>query len=221
MGMRKLTLAVLLILTIAIALPANTVHRTVYVSDTGELGTQVTEAIKLQEVPLDVVPLLESTSALEGAGPVLKSLLAEPSYRRHLAARGGRQTVLLGFGEGNQAIGIAAARHAIYQAQVELIAAADEAGLDLALFYGRGGPSSRGGGPIERLVESAPDGSTRGRLRATSTQKLLSETYMPRKRSSTLASRYTPLPAKRSSSKSISTRWPRANVMPCSLAMRA
>lgn len=55
MGMRKLTLAVLLILTIAIALPANTVHRTVYVSDTGELGTQVTEAIKLQEVPLDVV----------------------------------------------------------------------------------------------------------------------------------------------------------------------
>jgi phosphoenolpyruvate carboxylase len=108
---------------------------------------------------------------------VLKSLLAEPSYRRHLAARGGRQTVLLGFAEGNQAIGIAASRHAIYQAQVELIEVASEVSLDLALFYGRGGPSSRGGGPIERLVESAPDGSTRGRLRATEQGEGISNSY--------------------------------------------
>jgi phosphoenolpyruvate carboxylase len=119
------------------------------------------------QVPIDVVPALESVAALEGAGGVLKSLLAEPSYRRHLAARGGRQTVLLGYSESNQEAGIAASRHAIYQAQVELVAAAAEGGVDLALFYGRGGPSSRGGGPIERLVEDAPDGATRGRLRAT------------------------------------------------------
>jgi len=119
------------------------------------------------EVPIDIVPALESMAALEGAGGVLKSLLAEPSYRRHLAARGGRQSVLLGYSESNQEAGIAASRHAIYQAQVELVAAAAGAGVDLALFYGRGGPSSRGGGPIEQLVEDAPDGATRGRLRAT------------------------------------------------------
>ncbi len=119
------------------------------------------------EVPLDVVPLLETVGALEGAGGVLGSLIAEPGYQRHLAARGRRQTVLLGFSESNQAIGIAGSRHAIYEAQVELVAAAAQAGVDLALFYGRGGPSSRGGGPIERLVETAPDGATRGRLRAT------------------------------------------------------
>ena len=98
------------------------------------------------EVPLDIVPLLESVSALEGAGPVLTSLLDEPSYRRHLAARGGRQTVLLGFSGSNQAIGIAASRHAIYEAQAELMQAAAKANVDLTLCYGRGGPSSRGGG---------------------------------------------------------------------------
>jgi phosphoenolpyruvate carboxylase len=129
------------------------------------------------EVPLDVVPALESVRALEGAGTVLKSLLAEPSYRRHLAARGGRQGVLLGYSESNQAAGIAASRHAIYQAQVELVAAAGEAGIDLAIFYGRGGPSSRGGGPIERLVEDAPDGATRGRLRATEQGEGISNGY--------------------------------------------
>jgi phosphoenolpyruvate carboxylase len=129
------------------------------------------------QVPLDVVPLLETVSALEGAGGVLKSLLAEPSYRRHLAARGGRQTVLLGFSESNQAIGIAASRHAIYQAQVELIAAAAESKVDLVLCYGRGGPSSRGGGPIERLVESAPDGATRGWLCATEQGEGIGNSY--------------------------------------------
>ncbi|HKX99042.1 MAG TPA: phosphoenolpyruvate carboxylase [Steroidobacteraceae bacterium] len=129
------------------------------------------------EVPLDVVPLVETVGALEGAGPLLRSLLAEPAYRRHLAARGRRQTVLLGYSESNQAIGIAASRHAIYQAQVELMAAAAEASVDLALFYGRGGPSSRGGGPIERLVENAPDGATRGRLRATEQGEGISNSY--------------------------------------------
>lgn len=129
------------------------------------------------QVPLDVVPLLETVSALEGAGGVLGSLLAEPSYQRHLGARGDRQTVLLGFSESNQAIGIAASRHAIYQAQVELMAAATRANVDLALFYGRGGPSSRGGGPIERLVEGAPDGATRGRLRATEQGEGISNGY--------------------------------------------
>ncbi|HKX59882.1 MAG TPA: phosphoenolpyruvate carboxylase [Steroidobacteraceae bacterium] len=129
------------------------------------------------EVPLDVVPLIETVGALEGAGPLLRSLLAEPSYRRHLAARGRRQTVLLGYSESNQAIGIAASRHAIYQAQVELMAAAAEASVDLTLFYGRGGPSSRGGGPIDRLVENAPDGATRGRLRATEQGEGISNGY--------------------------------------------
>jgi phosphoenolpyruvate carboxylase len=129
------------------------------------------------QVPLDVVPMLETVSALEGAGGVLGALLAEPCYRRHLEPRGGRQTVLLGFSESNQAVGIAASRHAIYQAQVELRAAAAEANVDLSLFYGRGGPSSRGGGPMDRLVEAAPDGATRGRLRATEQGEGISNSY--------------------------------------------
>ncbi len=130
-----------------------------------------------REVPLDVVPMLESVRALESAGPVLAELLAEPSYRRHLAARGGKQTVLIGFSESTKAIGLAASRHAIYQAQAELMKTAAGAGVDLSLFYGRGGTASRGGGPLDRLVQSAPPGATRGRLRATEQGEGISNSY--------------------------------------------
>jgi len=129
------------------------------------------------QVPLDVVPLLETVSALEGAGPVLDALLAEPSYQRHLAARDRRQTVLIGYSDSNKAIGIAASRHAIYQAQSAVMKSAAGAGIDLALFHGRGGTASRGGAPLDRLVQSAPPGATRGRLRATEQGEGISNSY--------------------------------------------
>jgi phosphoenolpyruvate carboxylase len=121
--------------------------------------------------------MLESVAALESAGRILGELLAEPSYRRHLDARGGRQTVLVGFSESTKAIGIAASRHAIYQAQAELTKTATDAGVVLTLFYGRGGTASRGGGPLDKLVQSAPAGSTRGRLRATEQGEGISNSY--------------------------------------------
>jgi len=130
-----------------------------------------------REVPLDVVPMLESVPALEGAGPLLGELLAEPSYQRHLGARQRRQTVLIGFSESMKSIGLAASRHAIYQAQADLTRAAGNAGIELSLFYGRGGTASRGGGPLDRLVQSAPPGATRGRLRATEQGEGISNSY--------------------------------------------
>jgi len=130
-----------------------------------------------REVPLDVVPMLESVRALEGAGPLLGELLAEPSYRRHLGARNGRQTVLVGFSESMKTIGLAASRHAVYQAQADLVKTAEAAGIELGLFYGRGGTASRGGGPLDRLVQSAPPGATRGCLRATEQGEGIGNSY--------------------------------------------
>ena len=52
---------------------------------------------------LDVVPLFETTEALDAAGPILEALLRDPSYRAHLAERGDRQEVdarLLRFEQG-------------------------------------------------------------------------------------------------------------------------
>lgn len=48
-------------------------------------------------VPLDVAPLFETVGDLETAHGVMATLFADPAYRAHLAARGGRQTVMVGY----------------------------------------------------------------------------------------------------------------------------
>ena len=129
------------------------------------------------EVPLDVAPVVETTAALESAGEILRGLLGEEAYRRHLASRGNRQVVLVGYSESNKESGIAASRHAVHCAQAELMKAASDGGIELVLFHGRGGTASRGGGPLDRLVESTPPGATRGQLRATEQGEGISNSF--------------------------------------------
>src|SRR2546425_4533127 len=52
-----------------------------------------------QSVPLDVAPLFETVTALQGAPEVMHSLLADPWYRAHLAERGMQQMVMIGYSD--------------------------------------------------------------------------------------------------------------------------
>jgi phosphoenolpyruvate carboxylase len=129
------------------------------------------------ECPLDVAPLLESTTSLEQAGEVLRHLHDEPAYRRHLAARGDRQTVLIGYSHANKQAGIAASRWALQVAQRRLLEAARESGIRITIFHGRGGTPARGGGRTESLVEAAPTGAIRGVLRLTEQGEVVNQSY--------------------------------------------
>ena len=129
------------------------------------------------QVPLDLVPEFEGHQALERAGDILRETCAEPMYLAHLESRGRRQTVLTGQSECNKECGIAAARFAVYQSQASLVGAAGHAGVELEILHGRGGTASRGGGPIEMLVQSSPPGSIRGTLRATEQGEVVNNNY--------------------------------------------
>jgi phosphoenolpyruvate carboxylase len=129
------------------------------------------------ECPLDVAPLLESIAALETAGSVLRRLHAEPAYRSHLAARGNRQLVVIGYSDPNKEGGIAASRWALQVAQIQLLQAAREAGITVGIFHGRGGTPPRGGGRTEDLVEAAPNGAIRGVLRLTEQGEVVNQSY--------------------------------------------
>ncbi|EQD60955.1 phosphoenolpyruvate carboxylase protein [mine drainage metagenome] len=50
-------------------------------------------------MPLDITPLLETIDDLQRGADMLAALLAEPVYRAHLDARGGVQTVMLGYSD--------------------------------------------------------------------------------------------------------------------------
>jgi phosphoenolpyruvate carboxylase len=129
------------------------------------------------ESPLDVAPLLESIDSLERAGDVLCALHREPAYRRHLASRGDRQMVVIGYSDTNKEGGIAASRWALQVAQTALLEAARETGIKALIFHGRGGTPARGGGRTENLVEAVPDGAIRGLLRLTEQGEVVNQSY--------------------------------------------
>lgn len=129
------------------------------------------------DVPIDVAPLFESADTLERCGSIMTQLFKEPIYRRHLLGRGNHQYVMMGYAASNKENGIVQSRWLIRKAQELLFAAADEAGVDLTLFHGRGGGPDRGGGRTEVLVRSGPTGARRGRLRITEQGELLKEKY--------------------------------------------
>jgi len=129
------------------------------------------------DVPLDVAPLFETVEDLKAARTTLESMLRDPIYRTHLKARGDVQHVMLGYSDSGKDSGIASARWALYQAQEELIEAADAAGIRLVLFHGRGGTVSRGGTKATQAIPAQPPGSVRSHLRVTEQGEIINSRY--------------------------------------------
>ncbi|MCF7222162.1 phosphoenolpyruvate carboxylase [Marilutibacter chinensis] len=129
------------------------------------------------EVPLDVAPLFETVDDLAAAPATLEALFADPLYRAHLAARGNRQMVMLGYSDSAKDGGIVASRWALQQTQIALTQLAHDSGIRIAFFHGRGGSISRGGGKTERAVIAAPRGSVDGNLRLTEQGEVIHRKY--------------------------------------------
>lgn len=127
---------------------------------------------------LDVVPLFETLSDLENATDVMRSLLADETYRRQLAARGNRQEVMIGYSDSGKDAGILAASWALYQGQESLAALFHESGVELTLFHGRGGSVGRGGGsPVARALAALPPGTVDGRIKITEQGEIISQQF--------------------------------------------
>jgi phosphoenolpyruvate carboxylase len=132
---------------------------------------------KTGEVAVDIAPLFESVDSLEHCGAVLRTLLDDPLYRRHLDARGRTQCALVGYSDSNKESGICASRFAVYRAQAELSAALAAANERHVIFHQRGGSIARGGGRIDSLVRTAPAGTVNGVLRLTEQGEVINQSY--------------------------------------------
>ncbi|MEW9625695.1 phosphoenolpyruvate carboxylase [Rhodanobacter geophilus] len=135
------------------------------------------EANARSPVPLDIAPLFETIADLKNAPATLRALLADPLYRAHLAARGDRQWVMLGYSDSGKDGGTLASRWGLQRAQVELLEVAREHGIALAFFHGRGGSASRGGARITPALLSSPRGSVAGTLRVTEQGEVIHRKY--------------------------------------------
>lgn len=128
-------------------------------------------------IDLDVAPLFETVDDLDRATATLGSLLDDDVVRRHLAARGDRQMVMLGYSDSSKISGIAASRWALYRVQEELANRADDNGVELTFFHGRGGSVGRGGGKTREAVLADPCGALRGHLRLTEQGEIIHTKY--------------------------------------------
>ncbi|WP_432221549.1 phosphoenolpyruvate carboxylase [Flavobacterium sp. TMP13] len=103
---------------------------------------------------VDIIPLFESIEDLQKAHLVMEQLYTNPEYAIHLASRGNKQTIMLGFSDGTKDGGYLMANWSIYKAKQTLTEMSRKYEVDVVFFDGRGGPPARGGGKTHKFYAS-------------------------------------------------------------------
>ena len=129
---------------------------------------------------IDIAPLFETIEDLVRAPEVMRALFDSPIYRQHLARRGNRQEIMIGYSDSNKDGGYLRSTWILYQAQNRLAETCRECGVKLTLFHGRGGSIGRGGGPANRAILAQPPGSVQGRIKITEQGEVISARYSNR-----------------------------------------
>ena len=129
------------------------------------------------EAAVDVAPMFECLDTLERSADLMRLLLAHPTYQRHLAARSGRQGVVLGHADISKEGGICNARYAIHRAQAALTEALRGVVAHPVIVHARGGSIALGGGRIDALVRSAPSAASTPVLRITEQGEVVNQSY--------------------------------------------
>lgn len=126
---------------------------------------------------LEVIPLFETFADLQAAPGILAEIIEHPEFRERLEATGRRLEVMLGYSDSSKDVGPVAATLALYEAQARIAAWADDNGIELTLFHGRGGALGRGGGPANTAILGQPPHSVDGRFKLTEQGEVIFARY--------------------------------------------
>ena len=129
---------------------------------------------------LNIAPLFETIRDLETAPEVMLSMFDMPVYKHHLSLLGNKQEIMVGYSDGSKDGGCLAAQWKIYKAQIEITKLAEDFGIQVKFFHGRGGSLGRGGGPISRSILSQPPQTLINGVKITEQGEVLSTRYLLR-----------------------------------------
>ncbi|WP_431801465.1 phosphoenolpyruvate carboxylase [Microbacterium sp. bgisy203] len=126
---------------------------------------------------LDVIPLFETFADLQAAPGIMAEIVEHPAFAARLDATDRRLEVMLGYSDSSKDVGPVAANLALYEAQAKIAAWAQDAGIELTLFHGRGGALGRGGGPANSAILAQPPHSVDGRFKLTEQGEVIFARY--------------------------------------------
>lgn len=138
---------------------------------------------------IQAVPLFETVEDLQRAPAVLRELFEMPFYRQVLQGEVREQPdlavppavplqeVMLGYSDSNKDSGFLSSNWEIHKAQQSLQSVADDYGVALRIFHGRGGSVGRGGGPAYEAILAQPGRSIAGRIKITEQGEVLASKY--------------------------------------------
>ena len=129
------------------------------------------------ECNIQIAPLFETVEDLAHIQPVMSRLFDNQVYRQLLEASGNTQEIMLGYSDSCKDGGILASVWNLYNAQVNITELANQHGINLRLFHGRGGTVGRGGGPTHEAILSQPAGTVHGQIKFTEQGEVLSFKY--------------------------------------------
>jgi phosphoenolpyruvate carboxylase len=140
-------------------------------------GVQVSATSDGRDPGLMPVPLFESIDDLRNAPDICRTLWSMPDFAPYLDSWQRRQEVMLGYSDSNKDGGMLTSTWEIFKAHRALHRVAEECGVRLRLFHGRGGTVGRGGGPTYRAITSQPPGAFSGAIRITEQGEVINWKY--------------------------------------------
>lgn len=126
---------------------------------------------------LQAVPLFETIDDLHAAPGIMKTLFDLPIYREGVKAMNDLQEIMLGYSDSNKDGGMLTANWELQVALKSLTAVAQESGVKLKFFHGRGGALGRGGMPLNRSIMAQPPHTIGGGIKITEQGEVLSSRY--------------------------------------------
>jgi phosphoenolpyruvate carboxylase len=127
--------------------------------------------------PLQIVPLLESPTALAHAAELCGELLDAAAFRAHVERCGGVWEIMLGYSDTTKVAGIVASMWGLYRAQLAIGEVARDHGVDVRFFHGRGGSVGRGAADAREAVAAQPPQTRTGRFKVTEQGEVIGARY--------------------------------------------
>lgn len=125
-----------------------------------------------------VVPLLETISSLQNSCTILRDLLENKWYRKHIETNfGNKQEIMIGYSDSGKDGGRMASAWELFKAQEKLVEIGDMYSVEVQFFHGRGGSVSRGGGPQHLAILSQPINTIKNYLRVTIQGEVITQNF--------------------------------------------